>query len=230
MRAVVCILAAIGLLVALATPAVASPRMTGADRNEISAVIDRFVKDVVLRRNLADGWQLAGPDLRGGTTRKAWVAGTGVTVAAFPASGTSFRNAWSGNLISPTHAVLSMIMHPKAGSSADETSVSVDVRKTHRRWVVDSFYTAAVYRSGNNRNGSCGRQDCAISGQNDFGPAAATGAVGSGKSHIGAHWVWIAIGTIGALMLAGPFLIVVRLKHRDRRARAAHTDRRRTSV
>jgi hypothetical protein len=216
-------LLALAVLVSIAAaPAAAFPRMTSADRRAISTLIDRFVKDVVLRQNLADGWTLAGPDLRGGTTRKTWVAGTGVTVAAFPARGTDFRNAWTGHLVSPTDAELSVILLPKPGSGDEQVASGVDVRKIRGRWIVNLFYTAAVFRTGNGRHGSCGLSNCAVSGPNDFG-ANGGGAAGGSQARIGSDLLWIVLALVGGIVLVTPAGIWISLKRRDRRAWAKYS-------
>jgi len=224
-------LAALALAVALSatTGASAAPRMSPSDRAAISTLIDRFVKDVVLRRNLAEGWDLAGPDLRGGTTRKAWLAGTGVTVEAFPVRGNDFRDAWTGNLVSPTRGELSVILHPKPGSGYDETAATVDVRKIGGRWLVDLFYSTAVFRTSKSHHGSCGLQNCAVSGPNDFGPAGGGSALGNSSARIGSQWLWIVLAAVGGLVVAVPLGIFVRVKRRDRRAWAAYAGTRRES-
>lgn len=230
MRTVIRTLGVFVMLAAVAAaPAAAAPRMTPADRTQISNLIDRFIKDVVLRRDLADGWKIAGPDLRGGTTRKAWIAGTGVTVAAYPARGNDFRNAWTGHLVTPTRGELQVFMHPRAGSHDDETAASVGVQKIDGRWIVDIFYSAAVFRSGSGHNGSCGLSSCAVSGPNDFGPGGGGSAVGNSQSRIAGHWLWIALAGVGAILLATPLGLFVRVKRRDRRAWAAYTDSHRAS-
>jgi hypothetical protein len=198
--------------------------MTQADRSAISSLIDRFVKDVVLRHDLAQGWTLAGPDLRGGTTRKAWVDGTGVTVEAYPARGSDFRNAWTGHLVSPTEAQLTVILNPKRGSGYPQTAASVDVRKLRGRWVVNIFYSAAVFRSGANKRGSCGTSNCAISGPSDYGPAGGSGPAGNSQSRIGARWLWIAFAALGALIVTIPLGIFARIKRRERRAWRAYAE------
>ena len=220
---------AAAVTLAATTGADAAVRMTPADHAAISTLVDRFVKDVVLRRNLAQGWELAGPDLRGGTTRKAWLAGTGVTVEAFPVRGNDFRNAWTGQLVSPTRGELTVILHPKPGSGYDETAASVDVRKIGGRWLVDLFYSTAVFRAGKAHHGSCGLQSCAVSGPNDFAPGSGGTALGNSNARIGSHWLWIVLAAVGALVVTVPLGIFVRVKRRDRRAWAAYMGTRRES-
>ena len=217
---------AVLVAVVAASPAAAAPRMTPSDRKAIGTLIDRFVKDAVLRENLAAAWNLAGPDLRGGTTRSAWIRGTGVTVQAYPARGNDFSNAWTGQMLGPGHAELSMIMHPKAGSHGyDEVGVSIDVRKIRGRWLVDLFYVSAVIRAGKGHQGSCPESSCAISGPEDYGPAGS--AAGAAVRHGGAHWFLIGLAALGGLVVLTPLAIWARVKRRDRRAWAAYTSARR---
>ncbi len=218
--AVLLVVVAASLAVA---PALSAPRITDQDRAAIGTLVDTFTKDVLLRRNLAEGWDLAGPDMRGGTTRSAWVAGTGVTLAAYPAKETEFSRAWTGKLVAPGHAVLAMVLHPKPGKKAFETAFTIDVRKLHGRWVVDLYYPAAIIRAGRHQ-GSCGHSDCYISGPADFGPlgggGGGTAASTSGKIGIGSFA--IGVGVIGALIVLTPLGLWLRVKRRDRRAMATY--------
>ena len=211
------------LIAAAAATAASPPRLSAADRRAIGTTVDRFVKDVVLRENLPAGWELAGPDLRGGTTRAAWISGKGVTVGAFPARGKSFRNAWVGHLVAPGHLEGSLIMQPKPGSRGfDQTAVTLDLRKVNGRWIVDIFYPVAVFRTGSANRGSCGKANCAISGPNDFGPQGSSSAAGNIGGRVGAHSFLLgAVAVIGALLLL-PVAIWVRVRRRDSRARAAY--------
>lgn len=210
------------LLVLALAPAVArasaaaSAPLSAADRRAIGVLVDRFVKTAVRREDLAAAWQLIGPDLRGGTTRRAWIAGTGVTVPTYPAQGNDFRHAWTVDSAEPGHAELSLILHPKPGSGYDETAAKLDVRKLGGRWVVDLFYSSAEIRTGSGHRGSCGTPDCAISGPGDFGP------VGSGpvyrSSRIAGHWLVAGLIAVGAAIVLSLLGIWLRLRWRDRRA------------
>jgi hypothetical protein len=214
--------ALVAALAAAGSAAAATP-LGPSDREAIGNTLDQFVKDVVLRRNLAAGWELAGPDLRGGTTRAAWVSGKGVTVAAFPARGSSFKDAWTGHLVAPGHLEGSLILHPKAGSRGfDQTAVTIDLRKQAGRWIVDIFYPAAVFRTGSGNRGSCGRSDCAISGPADYGPQGASSAVGNTSAHVSGHTFLLVLGGIGVAILLLPFGIWARARRRDSQARAAY--------
>jgi len=206
------------LALAQTSPAGASAPMTRADRRAIGTLVDRFVKDVVLRRNLPDGWAIAGPDLRGGTTRKAWDAGTGVTVAAFPARGTVFENSWTVRHASTGEADLTVILLPRRGMGEQQIAANVDVRRLRGTWIVDSFYTAAVFRTGRGNRGSCGTPNCAVSGPSDF-TAGAQGAAASLPPRVGSHTVRIVLAALGAILVTAPVGLWFRLRRRERRAR-----------
>ncbi|HKU58413.1 MAG TPA: hypothetical protein VJP39_02310 [Gaiellaceae bacterium] len=193
--------------------AAAPSRLTASDRHQIGTLIDRFTKDVVLRRDLADGWKLSGPWLRGGTTRAAWLRGTGVTVAAFPAAGSDFSDAWTlDRVVSPTEAELSVILHPRAGThGVDETAFAVDVHKIAGRWLVNGYYSAATF----GKNG--------VVGPNDFKmfrfDSSFTGA--SVKSQ--QHWLVVVLSSIGGVILLTLAAVYTRVKLRQRRAWASYT-------
>jgi hypothetical protein len=227
-RCAVVVLGSVVLLGAVVPARAAGDGMPAADRAAIGRTVDRFVKDVLLRHDLADGWALAGPQVRGGTTRSAWVAGTGVTVEAFPARGTDFTHAWTGKLVGPGDAVLAMVLHPRPHTAAWQTAFSIDVRKVRGRWVVDAFYPAATFRSTKGHQGSCGRDNCAISGPADFGPSAGdSAATGATQGHVGARSFLLVLAGIGAIVVLAPLGVWVGLRRRNRRATAAYLAARR---
>jgi hypothetical protein len=181
--------------------------MSAADRRAINTLIAAFVRDVVLRENLAAGWALAGPDLRGGTTRAAWNKGTGVTVERFPVADRDLGHLWTGHLVAPGHAEGSVVMHPKPGSGYEETAATVDVRKLHGRWVVDLFYSTAVFHK------------VGVSGPNDF-TARASGGTTYSDSRIRGLWLFVGIAFAIGVVLAVPSGLWFAHHRRNRRAYA----------
>jgi hypothetical protein len=222
-------------LLLFAAPASAAHPMPTATHHEIDTLIDTFVKAVVLRpspryirshpsssaaRSLAAAWALAGPDLRGGTTREAWDRGTGVTVEQFPAIGSDFRHAWDGNLVSHYKAELTVNLR-SAGKNAEVVAMPTVLLRENGRWVVDTMYTAGIFRLTPGHRGSCAKTSCAVTGVNDFGPAPSGGALGlppPGR----ADWLWGVLGGLGGLIVLtlGSLLFYTRI--RDRRARQAY--------
>ena len=206
-RVCTAVVALLMVVAALAGTASAAPRMSAADRAAIGITIDRFVKDVVQRHDLADGWTLAGPGLRAGTTRASWIKGTGVTAPAFPAKGSDFRNAWTGHLISPTEAELAVVMFPRSGSKGQvQTAFAVDMRKSRGRWLVNSCYSAATF----GKNG--------ITGPNDFKMFRFDNGYVVANPAARRNGLFLGLGAVGAAVLLILLAIWVRLKRRDRRA------------
>ena len=205
------------------SPALAAPRMTASDRQAIGVLLDRFVKDVVLRRDLRAGWELAGPDLRGGTTRAAWISGNGVTVQTFPARGSDFRNAWVGQMVAPGEAQGSLLLHARRGhSEIDAIAFAFDVRKIAGHWIVDIIYPAGLFRSSSGHKGSCAKSNCAITGVADYLPQGASSGLGNSEARISGGSFAIGLAAIGGLLVLIPIAAWVRVKRRDRRAWAAY--------
>jgi hypothetical protein len=201
------------LLLLAATPVAAgagTPRLTSADRAEIGTLVDRFVKDAVRRENLPAAWLLAGPDLRGGTTRAAWDAGTGVTVQFFPARGADFRNAWTVSLVGPGRAVLALMLFPDAAHPRlDQIAMTVGVRKRGGHWVVDNIYQAASFG-----------KDGTVTGPRDFGAAGAGPVYKPQASAV--SWLYGVTASVAGVLVLTPLLLFLRVKRRDRRARLAY--------
>lgn len=195
--------------------------MPASTHRAISKLIDSFVKDVVLRRNLAAGWALVGPDMRGGTTRESWIRGTGVTAQAFPARGNDFSNAWDGKLVSPDEADLQVGLR-SGGKNAEVIFAPTVVRKVHGRWVVDIYYQAGVARLGSGHKGSCASSRCAITGGNDFGPGSSTAGSYVPLPPGRAFWFWVVIGAVGGLVLATISGVLLYARARNRRALQAY--------
>lgn len=214
MRVVFALLALVVLVAGASTArAEATARMSPADRRAIGTLLNHFIKDAVRREDLAAGWELAGRDLRGGTTRAAWVAGTGVTVPYFPAQGTDFQDDWTGRLVAPGHAELSVILHPAPGHPGyEETAAAVDVRKVNGTWLVDLFYSAAVFHQRG------------ISGPADFTAPGSSAGTGSASSRIAGAWLIASLAAAGSLAVLLPAGFWVSTKRRDRRARRAFAD------
>lgn len=219
----ICVLTlALACGLAAATPALALPHLTKARSREVSNVIDRFVHDVVLRHDLADGWKIAGPQLRNGTTRKAWVAGRGVPVQQFPVQGTSFRKSWyamwaSGGEIG---LVVSLrVGHGKHARVLEEQSV---LAKHHGRWLVNSFYVNGIFRLGRGHKGSCVSSKCAVTGLSDYAPGGGGGGSGSlaPRPGLATYWLWVLLGGLAGVPLTVLLGVGSYAAWRSHRARA----------
>jgi hypothetical protein len=196
---------------AVAPAAAADSPIPAADHAAIGVLIDHFVKDVVKRQDLAAGWLLAGHDIRAGTTRAAWVRGVGVSVPSFPARGSDFHDAWTGALVSPDRAILALMLFPEKGHrDAEQTAMTVDVRRVGGRWLVDELYTAATF-------GSYG-----VKGPADYGPGGGKALAAGNAQRTQRLWLYGVLLGVAALVVGVPAGFFVAAKRRDRRAYRAY--------
>jgi len=65
--------------------------LTAADRRELFAAATQFVKTAVARKHLDRAWEMLGPEMRAGQTRKSWDTGFN-NVVPFPAIGIASWN------------------------------------------------------------------------------------------------------------------------------------------
>jgi hypothetical protein len=206
---------------AAAPSALALPHLSQFRTREFGTLVNRFVNDVVRRQDLADGWRLAGPELRGGTTRKAWVAGRNLPVQQFDVRGRDFRKAWYAKWV--TRSEIGLVVSLRVGKGANREMLQEDVVLVKRRgrWLVDSFYTTGIFRLGAGHNGSCPDSSCKVTGLADY--AASSGGVdASARPHLGQGWLWVILGAIAGLPVALLVGIGVHARSRNRRAEAAY--------
>jgi hypothetical protein len=60
--------------------------LTAADRRELFAAASRFIQTAVARKHLDSAWEMLGPEMKAGQTRRSWDTGTN-NVVPFPAVG-----------------------------------------------------------------------------------------------------------------------------------------------
>jgi hypothetical protein len=204
----------------VAAPALAQPHLSKSRSREISTLVDRFVNDLVLRHDLADGWAISGPDERGAITRKEWISGRQVPVQQLDVVNDP-RTAWYATW--KTHTEIGLVVSLKTGHGRNATmySANTTLQKWHGRWVVDGFYIDGVFRLGRGHSGSCVSSKCKVTGPADYAPSSG-GGVAVGKPRIGGHWGLLVLAGLAGLpvmALAGMGLVA---HTRNRRARAKY--------
>ena len=117
-------------------------RLTRADRRQISRLVNRFVPDVVGRRNLAAGYDLVTPQMAGHETRAQWVKSTPPTLD-YKARGTRF--GWTFNYAFPGEANVNVVLRPARGNKQGGWVFTADVRRVHGAWRIDSFVPVAQF-------------------------------------------------------------------------------------
>lgn len=209
----------LGTLLA-AAPALAAPHLSKSQSREVSTLVNRFVNDLVLRRDLADGWTISGPDERGALTRKVWMSGRQLPVQHLDVVNDP-RTAWYATW--KTRTEIGLVISLKTGHGANRMMYSQQamLQKSHGRWVVDTFYTDGIFRYGRGHSGSCVSSKCKVTGPADYAPSSGGGAAVA-KPRIGGHWgLAVLFGFIGLPVIV--LMAMGLVAHtRSRRARAKY--------
>ncbi len=203
-----------------ATPASALPHLSKSRTREIGTLVNRWVDDMVRRHNLADGWSIAGPDMRGALTRRSWVSGREVPVQQFEVLNDP-RTAWYAKWKSRTEIGLVVSLRTGHGAKAEMYQEETVLAKQHGRWVVDSFYTDGIFRLGRGHSGSCASAKCKVTGLADYAPSSG-GGVAAAKPRIARRWGVVALFGIAGLPLLALVAMGLVAHLRNRRARASY--------
>jgi len=207
LRRALLVASAFALLVA--APAQAVYRLAPADRRAIAKTIDRFVADGIQRHDLAASYDLVTPTYRAGISRRAWAHGT-TRVLSFPARGHHF--AWAVDFAMPGDVVVDLMLHPRHGAKGGPMIFSVELKKLHGRWLVDSMLPAASF-AGSGRTGS-------MKAFGDYGPLAAKNPERRKVDRL----LLVLPGSILLLVVGLPAGIVLRGWRRNRRAERAYSE------
>lgn len=180
-------------------------------RRRINATIDRFVVAALERGDLGQAWDLAGPDMRGTSTRADWVAGR-TPVQPFPAAGTEFHG-WTHVVSHPNSVAFDLLIQPRKGAKVGAVAYGVQVIRVHGTWLVNRWYTEATFTP-------VGTKSPRIVGPHDFGagtPGPVEGNVG--RARLARWWLAVPVGVFGLGLLAVA-IVVGRNWLRYRRMRA----------
>ncbi len=190
-------------IAALVLAGSAQAKLTRADRAAINRTLDTFVATAVRRHDVAKSYDLVTPQVRGGMSRRAWAKGD-IPVYPYPARGTSWHG-WYVDYALKNEVAFELVLQPHRGHKLDPISFSASVKRIHGRWLVDSFYPAAIFLSSHR-----------VIGPKDF--AAPTLVSEAGNSRLGAIWVLVPMG-FGALGLLAVIVFFVVNFARNRTAK-----------
>jgi hypothetical protein len=205
---------------AAAAPALAVPHLSKSQSRQVSSLVNRFVNDLVRRRDLADGWTISGPDERGALTRKEWVSGRQLPVQQLDVVNDP-RTAWY--VTWKTRTEIGLLVSLKTGHGANRVMYNQQamLQKWHGRWVVDTFYTDGIFRLGRGHAGSCVSSKCKVTGPADYAPSAG-GGVATAKPRIGGRWGLLILFGLAGLPIMGLVGLGLATYARNRRARASY--------
>jgi hypothetical protein len=192
-----------------AAPAQAAYRVAPADRRAIASTLDRFVSDAVQRHDLAASYDLVTPAFRAGISRRAWAHGT-TRVMSFPARGSHF--GWTVDFALRGDVVVDLMLRPRHGAKSGPMIFSVELKKRHGRWLVDSMLPAASF-ADSGRTGS-------MKAFGDYGPLAAKNP---DRRKVDRLLLFIPASLL-LLVVALPAGIVLRSWRRNRRAERAYSE------
>jgi hypothetical protein len=122
-----------------------SSPFTAAEQRAVRPVLKEFISAAVARQGVARAWDVSGPSLRQGLTRKEWDRGD-IPVVPYPA-GKKGLGTWSNVQYSyPKTVGLEVVVFPKAGSGVAAMTADVElVKGSDGRWRVD-YWLARPFR------------------------------------------------------------------------------------
>jgi hypothetical protein len=113
-------------------------------RRGIDETLARFIPAAVLRQDPALAWQLAGPGLRAGSTRRDWLTGQ-MPVYRFPWNGHR-RDlvGWKPAFSYRNRVGFDLVLGARPRSRAGAMAVSVDLVRRGSRWLVDYWNVTGI--------------------------------------------------------------------------------------
>jgi hypothetical protein len=124
--------------------------LTRGDRGELFVIAMKFVRTAVVRKHLDSAWDMLGPEMKAGQTRKSWDTGFN-NVVPFPADGVS---SWSVAYSFKNDVALDLALVHRGHSSEDWSAKTFtlelkrDVTKPGRPWLVAAWVPKGVGGGG----------------------------------------------------------------------------------
>lgn len=176
-------------------------KVTPPTRRSITSTLRRFARAGLAREDLAAAWDLAGPELRGSTSRSTWLAGS------VPFVGYHARpfgpDAWQVVDALPGRVVLDLFVQPAPEERGGPTTFTVAVERLGQDWKVQSVYASVVFSGEGERPGVIAANDFAAAGAPD--PR-------KGEARLAAWWLLAPV--VGLLLVLGALVAVVtRARH-----------------
>lgn len=108
--------------------------LSAASRSAVLSVAQRFLTSAVVRKGVADSWEVTHPDLRQGMSRQEWVSGD-IPVVPYPVDTARWRLGYSQAGV----VGLEVYVVPEAGSSVRPMVFDMEVKSEGRRWLVSNW-------------------------------------------------------------------------------------------
>jgi hypothetical protein len=188
--------------------------LTRKDRQQIDALLAKFMPAAVGRQSATTAWALAGPELKAASTLAQWKKGSS-PVPTFPVREKTFTG-WPTVDVEKNQVTLSLLVHPQKGKEGlGDYTFSVQAIRSGGKWLVNRLYTIAINHPVRN-----GKHEI---GPADFQAPGGGGEVPQGKPRVGSSWL-IPIVAILSVALITPLVIGGTLFVRSRRRKRSRAN------
>ena len=183
--------------------------LTASTRREIDETLARFIPAAVRRDDPAAAWQLAGPKLRTGWTRRDWLNDQ-LPVFPYPAKATGFQG-WRKLYSYERRVGLDLVIQPQQ-KGIGPLAVGVEMIRLRDGWRVNEWTPVAAFTPVEGRQWVTGIVDFSAGGWTDKGLKQKPT-----DARLGSEWLAAPVGLLGVGMLV-PIVFGVRTARRNRRA------------
>jgi hypothetical protein len=166
--------------------------VTPARRAQVNKLFDAFVPAAVERRDPGAAYDLVTPSFRGGASRAAWRHGD-LPVTFYQPRGKTFHG-WTVDTSYAKSMSVQLYLQPRNPKDGP-VDYSIDVRRLHGRWLIDSLYARATYAP------------VVPAGRSKTSPKAATPS-GSALPQAKSGLMWILIIAFFSLIVAVPLCLL----------------------
>ena len=185
--------------------------LTPAMRASINATLRRFVPAALSRERLLVAWELAGPGVRDGMTKREWVRGN-IPVHPYPWKPQRV-DGWRLIYAYRNRVAVDLLLQPPKRARVGPIVFGIDLIRRDGRWLVESMFPAAVFSAPGER--------AWVTGAADFRAGAATAKSfyerKPDRARLSAAWIAVP-GAIFAAVLLFPIAFILVNVVSDRRA------------
>ena len=198
---------------------------TKAEQRAVHPVLAEFIRHAVAGHDPAKAWNVAGPDIRQGTTEAEWAKGQ-LPVVPYPAADKGLGQ-WSYVKYSYTNLVgLEVFVFPKPGSGYSAMTADAEVRRNRdgrwqvNYWMPERFHGSASASAKPKQAKPLNKVALAASKKKSASQkSAAPAAPNLNRPRISGIWLALPIGILSLIILAPLTLLLVGW-FRSRRAAA----------
>jgi hypothetical protein len=174
-------------------------RLTQKERVELFTTSTHFIRTAVARQRLDEAWELLGPEMRAGQTRKEWDTGTN-NVVPFPVAGVA---TWGILYSYENDVALNFALVSKPGNDVVGKTFTIELKRYAghgSRWLVASWVPNGVSGAGQSLS-------AAAAAQSDTGP----------RAPLSAAWLLVPLSILALIVLV-PIALAIRSFFVHRRA------------